>query len=296
MRIVGLALLLIGALGCGEENGVGAPPRPANEIVRERISAFGRPANFGHRGAGLNQSGNAYPEDSVSAFLHGLAIGADAAELDVNMTADGKLIVIHDDTLDRTTDCSGCVSAMTLAQVRQCHLKNGNGETTAEHPPTLDEVYAALPRETLVSVELKLYDPPCQTDTTNAAAVAAAGVAEIRRLGVADRTILCSFGADAIGAVKASAPDLYSALLVTGLKQRFIDQAVSLGLDALEPGGVFPFVQLPSNLLEAALAAGLQVHVWTVDDVPSMNAMIDAGVSSIITNFPDVLADELTAR
>lgn len=297
MRLLaGPALVALIALsGCGDDDDWKNPPLPANQVVRARIAEYQPSANFGHRGAGLNQSGNAFPENSLAAFEHGLAEGADGAELDVVLTADRKLVVMHDETLDRTTTCTGCVSTMTLAQVRECLLRDGNGNVSDQHPPTLDEVYATIPADVLVSVELKLADPPCRI-TDEPATIAAIGVAELHRLKVADRTIVCSFDADALAAVKALDPEIYAAFLFNGLRQRHIDQALQLGLDAIEPGGVFPFVMVAPELVQAALSTGLQVHVWTVDDEPSMNAMISAGASSIITNFPDKLAQVIDMR
>ena len=82
--------------------------------------------------------------------------GPGKVELDVELTSDGELIVMHDDTLDRTTTCEGCASAFTLAGIRRCRLLDGDGRPTDEIPPTLSEVYAAMPPDTPKTIFLPL--------------------------------------------------------------------------------------------------------------------------------------------
>lgn len=302
-------LLAVALTACGDEghgsSGGSSPtptptataiPTPANLVIRERIASLVPSANLGHRGTGTNQDGNEFPENSLASFQQGIREGADGIELDVELTSDLELVVMHDDTLDRTTTCQGCVSAYTFEQVRACRLRNFAGTVSDEPPPTLAEVFAALPSDALVNIELKVYDRDCLTPTTGATALAQAAVAEVHDLGVADRSIFSSFSPEAAAAVKAVDPELYSALLIQGLKARNIDQTVDLGLDAIHPGGVFPFVQIPANLVADARSRGLQVNVWTVDDPSSIAAMIAAGATAIITNEPNLVAAEVAAR
>lgn len=287
-RLIGLAMAAI-ALGCGDDDDDEAGGGPANLVVRERLAALA-PGNIGHRGTGTNQAGNPVAENSIASFQQAMAEGADGIELDVELTADGRLAVMHDDTLDRTTLCSGCVSTMTFAEVRGCQLESFDGTSSGEPPPTLEEVFDALAASALVNIELKVYEAGCITPTTGPTALAEAAVAEVQRLGVADRVFFSSFDAEAAAAVKAADAELYSGLLVNGLRTRNIDQAVQLGLDAIHPGGVFPFVQIAPALVQDALSRGLQVNVWTVDDAASIEAMTAAGATSIITNEPQLVA------
>lgn len=284
------AALAIGGAACGDSS---SPP--AAERVRERIAALAPSANIGHRGTGLTRPASPYPENSISAFQAAMAAGADGIELDIEITSDGGLVVMHDDTLDRTTTCGGCVSAYTLAEATACLLLDGDGQPTAEHPPTLAETYAALPDDALVNVELKVYGGDCLTSTTGADALAATAVAEVRALGVLSRTFFSSFDVDAAAAVKQSEPDAYSALLL-GLEDSsapapWIDLAVTLGLDAIHP-----FLLIDAPAVQAALGSGLQVNVWTVNGAPFMNENIDKGATAIITDQPDVLAQVLAER
>ena len=286
--------------GCGDDDagiiGDEQTAIPANQQVRNRIASRAPAASLGHRGTGPTRAGHPFPENALVSFRQAVAEGADGVELDVELTSDLKLIIMHDDTLDRTTTCTGCVNAMTFAAARQCRLLSGEGEPTAEAPPTLEEVYAALPPDVLVNVELKVFGARCLTPETGAEALARAAVDEVRRLGGAHRTLFSSFGDTAAAAVKAADAALYAALLVTGLKSRDVDLAVQLGLDAIHPGGPFPFVQISPDLMHNALTRGLQVNVWTVDTAEAMHQVIDTGATAIITDEPAVLAAVLAAR
>jgi glycerophosphoryl diester phosphodiesterase len=284
--LVAAALPLVWATACGDATGQG---RPAFEVVRERIAALAPSANLGHRGTGVNRPGHALPENSIPSFLAAMPEGADGIELDVELTSDGALLVMHDDTLDRTTTCSGCVSAYTLADAQQCFLLDGDGAVTDLHPPTLAEVYTALPEAALVNVELKVYGAGCATPTTGATALAAATVTEVEHLGVGDRTLFSSFDTEAAGGVKAFAPALYAALLVsvdgTLDWESTIATASSLGLEAIHP--LFVIV---GEGVATARAEGFQVNVWTVDNPTDMEDSLEKGVTAIITDEPAVLA------
>jgi glycerophosphoryl diester phosphodiesterase len=284
------ASVLALAGGCGGESAVN-DPRPANAVVRERIASRGPAANLGHRGTGINRPGHALPENSIPSYVAALSAGADGVELDVELTADGQLIIMHDDTLDRTTTCTGCVSALTFDEARLCRLVNGDGEITDERPPTLAEVYAALPADALVDIELKVYDPPCLTPDTGAVVLAQRTVDAVHGLGVALRTLFSSFSEDAAAAVKEEDPTLYSAQLLLGLRGNSIERALERHLDAIHP-----LLLVPPATVQAILEAGLQANVWTVDTAAEMNAAIDKGATAIITDEPGLLAEVLAAR
>ncbi len=260
---------------------------PAVEALRARIEALAPAANIGHRGTGITRRGH-FPENSLSSFAAAIAEGAEGIELDVELTADGGLIVMHDDTLDRTTDCEGCVSAWTLAELRGCRLLDGNGDTTDEAPPTLDEVFAVLPTDALVNVELKAFANACLTDDTGPIELARAAAGEIRQLGEERRSFFSSFNRTTAGALKRENPDLYSALLYSIPSREHVEWAIANGLDAIHPLFV-----VPAEDVEMALNAGLQVNIWTVNEVERMNAMIEIGATAIITDEPALLAETL---
>jgi glycerophosphoryl diester phosphodiesterase len=282
-----LTLSLLAFTGCDDgDNGVLAPP--ANVVVRDRIDALAPAANLGHRGTGVNAASNPFAENSLASFAAAMGEGADGIELDVEITADGVLVVMHDDTLDRTTTCSGCVSAFTFDEVRECRLVDGSGEVTGEPPPTLEEVFSVLPATALVNVELKAYGAACATDDTGPEALATAAAQEIHRLGVADRTLFSSFDMTAAGTIKVVDPDLYSALLAFGFGADHLATSLALGLDAAHP-----FFLITAADVAAIRDAGLQVNVYTVNSATAMRQTLDKDVSSIITDEPDVLVDVL---
>jgi len=199
------------------------------------------------------------------------------------------LIVMHDDTLDRTTDCTGCVSAMTFDEVRSCRLLDGEGQPTEERPPTLSEVYEAIGGDALINVELKVYGPPCLTETTGPEDLVPPVLEEVTRIGGAGRTLFSSFDEVAAALVKTEQPGYYSALLslATGVDQ--VQTALLLDLDAIHP-----FLTVSADIVQVALDEGLQVNVWTVDTAEAMQIQIDKGSTAIITDEPGILADVLS--
>lgn len=283
------ASVAIAGAGCG--NRTSGSDLPPDVAVRERIASLAPSANLGHRGTGPTRPGHALPENSIPSYEQAIAEGADGIELDVELTLDGELVIMHDDTLDRTTTCSGCVNAYTLAEVRECLLLDGEGQPTDLHPPVLEEAYGAIPDDALVNVELKVYDEECLTETTGPVALAHTAVAEIERLDVASRTIFSSFDEVAALAVKEVNPDLYSAQLMIAAPPEAIAWVAEVGLDA-----VHPFYLLPAESVRQALDLGLQVNVWTVDGEAAMNLSLDKGVTAIITDEPGVLAEVIAER
>jgi glycerophosphoryl diester phosphodiesterase len=281
--LVGQSLVvMMVAVGCGDD---GERERAApNLVVRRRITGLAPAANLGHRGTGVTRAGHPLPENSLASFREAMAQGADGIELDVELTADGQLAVMHDDTLDRTTTCSGCVNSFVLETVRECRLLDGEGAPTEEQVPILEEVYHVLPSHALVNVELKVFDPPCRNDASGPRALARAAVMEIQRLGVEERTLFSSFDLEAAAAVKEEDPQLYSALLLFGVGPDTLRQVMGSQLDAIHP-----FLFIPAEGVRAALAVDLQVNVWTVNGADQMTANLEKGVTAIITDEPALL-------
>lgn len=290
-----MACAAFALIGCGDDDGVGDPSVPANVAVRQRVADFVPIAVFAHRGLGPTRVGNPFPENSLAAFRAAIEQGTDALEMDSELTADGRLVLMHDDAVDRTSECRGCVSMIDFADVRRCRLLDGDGQPTDQVPPTLDEVYALAPANMLVNVELKTFGDGCLTPAHGPTELADAMVATLRRLKVEHRTIVQSFDADALARVKEVAPDIYTALLVTGLRAVDVARALEIRGDAIQPGGPFPFLTLPPALLASARESGLQVIPWTVDDEASVRKLLDAGVDGIITNDP-VLVRQVADR
>jgi glycerophosphoryl diester phosphodiesterase len=262
--------------------------RAPKDIVRVAIFLRRPSANLGHRGTGRTQEGRPFPENSISAFVAAMDEGADGVELDLEITQDGQLIVMHDDTVDRTTNCTGCVSEMTFDEIRACRLLDGAGDPTEERPPTLVEVYAALEGTALVNVELKVFEPPCLTDTTGPEDLVPLAVEEITRLGVESRTIFSSFDETVAELVKMERPDFYSALISLASRPEDVATAVALNQDAIHPS-----ILVTAETVQAALDEGLQVSIWVPNTEEAMQAQIDKGSTALITDNPAILANLL---
>jgi glycerophosphoryl diester phosphodiesterase len=290
------AFAICSLVGCGSDDGDTGSAVPANVAVHQRVADLAPVAVFAHRGQGPTRAGNPFPENSLAAFRVAIDQGTDGLEMDAELTEDGQLILMHDDTVDRTSECSGCVSTLSFDEIRHCRLLDGDGQPTDQVPPTLDEVFQLEPTDILVNVELKTFGNACRTPGHGPADLAAAMVATLRRLGVERRTLVQSFDLEALMTVKAQAPDIYTALLVTGLRPRDITSALEIHADAIQPGGPFPFVILQPELLQSALEAGLQVIPWTVDDAETINALLDSNVNGIITNDPVLVKQVAQSR
>jgi len=257
--------------------------------VRERIASLA-PANLGHRGTGVTESGNPFPENSIPSFVAAIAEGADGIELDAVLTSDGEVIVMHDDTLDRTTNCTGCVSAMTFDEVRACRLLDGDGTATEERPPTLVGAYAVVSGNLLINIELKVYGEDCATPETAPDLLVDKVLEEVIAIGVQERTIFSSSNEGVVERVKMLQPGFYSALVSESPSEALVERAVELEQDAIHPD-----ISVTEATVQSALEAGLQVNVYGANTAEEMQAQLDKGATGIITDEPDVLADLLSA-
>lgn len=264
--------------------------RAPADLVRVGIFLRRPSANLGHRGTGPTRPGHPFPENSISSFVAAMDEGADGVSLDVEITQDGGLIVMHDDTLEITTDCTGCVSERTFDEIRACRLLDGDRNPTNERPPTLVEVYSALDDTALVDVELKVFGTDCLTDTTGPEQLVRLALDQVTQIGAENRTIFSSFDETAAGLVKMERPDFYSALLlpVTATGSEGVETALRLNQDAIHP-----FVTVTMDTVQQALDAGLDVNIWTANTTQSMQEQLDKGSTAIITDVPATLADLL---
>jgi glycerophosphoryl diester phosphodiesterase len=235
----------------------------------------GRVWVVGHRGA------MGYcPENTLASFERALELGADWIELDVHLSADGALIVIHDETLERTTDGHGQVREHTLAELRQ--VDAGDGQRLM----TLDEVLDwASRRSTVVDIEIK--NAPIYY-----AGIENAVVAAVREARMVDQVIVISFDHAAAKRVKSLEPRLATGLLYAC---RPTDAGLGLaraaGADALLPHWAY----VTREDVAAAHAAGLAVAPWASSDPEVLRHLIACGVDAIGTNHPDVLRDAIAS-
>lgn len=229
---------------------------------------------YAHRGA----SGYA-PENTLEAFELAAKQGAYGVELDVHITADGCLVVAHDETVNRCSNGTGLIAEMTLSELKALRFNKTFPEYTNATIPTFREVLQLLaPTGLHVNVELKnsLIDYP---DLERRC------VEEAAKEGMLERLIFSSFNHYSMLRLKALDKSLRCGLLYECTMVRPWEYAVSLGMDALHPH--FSEVLVPGGECEAAHAVGLEVNPWTVNDEKKLKDVISAGADRIITNYPD---------
>lgn len=286
---------LVPLLGAAAGVGVGlALGRGRSERTRApHPVVMGAPLLIAHRGGAA-----LVPENTLEAFRQAAELwDSDMIELDVHASADGHCVVIHDPTVDRTTDGTGEVAAMTLEELRRLdagyafspdggrsHPYRGRGLTI----PTLDEVFEALP-EMRFTVELKT--PAAQRPFFEA----------VRRADAYDRVIAASqheyqrtlFGTWP-GPVSSSTEQLraFWPFHVTRLAFLHAPDVDVVQMPELWNGRRI----LTPRLVEDVHAHGIHVHVWTVNEVDDMERLLDWGVDGIMTDHPDRLAEVLHRR
>jgi len=228
---------------------------------------------LGHRGA----CGYA-PENTLEAFRLALDQGADGYELDVHMTADGELVVIHDETVDRTTDGTGLVRDLTLAQIRELDASSGMDAYRGARIPTLREALE-LVRGTryIVNVEIK-------TDEWFYPEMEEKCLALAAELGVEEQVIYSSFNHFTLQRLRALKPDVKTGMLFGDIMVRPWEYAKPLNVDYLHPMKMNIWV---ADFAEECRRAGLGIHMWTINDEETMRRCLDCG-AGIITNYPDV--------
>lgn len=258
-----------------------------------------------------HRGGAAYaPENTLPAFENAVRLGVDQLEADTQLTADGVLVLIHDDTLDRTTDCSGTVSAKPYAEIAACDaafwFSPGQPTTVPSaslpHPlrgrgiavPTARALFAWLQALGVQAPELsiEIKDIPGESNFDPlGTTVAAALVPLIQEYGLQSKTIVQSFWPAALDAVKRLDPTIRTQFLTTSSTGQTALQglayAVARGHDIVAPN--FDAPDFNAEVVAAAHQAGKQVFPYTADRGADLDAVAALGVDGIITNFPACL-------
>ncbi len=240
-----------------------------------------RPLNFAHRGASHDA-----PQNTLAAFRLALETGADGVELDVQVCRDGEVVVIHDFTVDATTDGQGRVKDKPLAELKELDAGSWfDARFAGQRIPTLQEVMVEVGPQLLLNIELK-------TKGLDSASLAAEVVRLIEDHNLGHRAIVSSFNPLALRQVKRLNPRINTGLLY------FFDLPGHLARSLLiflgHPDALHPEKGLITRKYVAwAKARGYRVNAWTVDEPAEMERLIALGVDGIITNRPDVLNEVL---
>lgn len=228
---------------------------------------------YAHRGA------SAYaPENTLEAYRMALDMGADGVELDVHLSKDGELVVIHDIGLERTTGVQGRVCDFTLEELKKMDASNGMEAYRGVKIPTLREVYELMqPAGAMVNIEIKTTDcfyPGIEEKLLQLE----------REMGMEGLTVYSSFNHYTIARLRELDPNVKLGLLyMSGLYEPW-NYAKQVGAQYIHP--FFPSLLVP-GLAAGCMENGVGINAWTVDD-PGMMELCLRGGANIITNVPDI--------
>jgi glycerophosphoryl diester phosphodiesterase len=232
------------------------------------------------------------PENTVAAFEAAVAAGAGAVEFDVRVTADGRAVVMHDATVDRTTDGTGLVRDLTSAEVARLRIGSGGRDRV----PTLHETLDLLSGRVAVDIEIK--NVPGEPDFDSDRELAVELVFEaLDATGFVGDVIVSSFNPMSLAASMRSRPDVATGLLTN--TEVAAEAAIRFAADQGHRWAL-PYVeQLRATLardVEAAHAAGLYLGTWITDDGALAAELFAAGVDAVATNDPRAVAAAVAAR
>ena len=248
-----------------------------------------RPLVMAHRGGrGL------WPENTLYAFERAVELGVDVLEMDIHTTSDGVPVVMHDDTVDRTTNGSGPVHSFTLEELKgldagydwssddgQTFPYRGQGITV----PTLEEVVTAFP-DVPMNIEIKQEEP----------SMVAPFCQLIRDHDLGDHVLVASFHEETIDEFRAACPEVATAagtseiVMLFALSRVFLESTYDAPAEAAQvPEYRSSLHVLAPRFVDAAHNRNLEVHAWTINEEEDLQRMITLGVDGIITDYPDRL-------
>jgi glycerophosphoryl diester phosphodiesterase len=250
--------------------------------------AGARAAVAAHRGGAL-----LWPENSLLAFRNAAALGADYLELDVHLSRDGEVVVIHDPTLDRTTSGTGPVRDRTVDELRALRLRDRHGMVTAETIPTLDEVIAvaaAARRQLLIEIKV-------DAGRARYPGIEEKVLAALDRREMAAAAVVMAFEPSTWLRLRELRPALRTGALYSARALEQTGATLSGALEAAGRAGV-AFVGLDYTLMTAAAVAqarqsGTALGAWTVNAPHDVRRVIDLGVGVVISDRPDLVRDML---
>ena len=221
----------------------------------------------GHRGCGTKGIGTLEPENTVQSIVRAIGLGADQIEIDAQLTADHHVVVIHDETVDRTTDGSGRVAHYTLESIR--NLDAGLGERI----PTLEEVIDVARGKVVLQIELKGRDVQDEV------------VRIVKKRDMIDKVVLTSFRHEAVRKAKALEHRIRTGVLFLCAPVDSTQLAINAHANNLHPNVDY----VDSAMIDAAHRCGLKVFVWNADTQEKAKEMLRYGVDGIGTNRLDLV-------
>ncbi|WP_046175906.1 glycerophosphodiester phosphodiesterase [Domibacillus indicus] len=235
-----------------------------------------QPVIFAHRGA----SGT-HPENTMAAFYAAVEKGADGIELDVQMTRDGEIVIIHDELVNRTTDGAGAIERMTVEEVKELDAGSWfSSSFKGEKIPTLDEFFTWASGNSLqINIELKTNKVPYHGIEKKVLDL-------IEHFDMRGRVVISSFNFDSIKRVIELDPYIAVAGLVWKIKRDALARAKDLGLTALHTQASFAL----SRYGKEAVENGMLLRLYTINEIKEWERIKASGipVEAIITDYPEV--------
>ena len=230
---------------------------------------------FAHRGFSLQ-----YPENTMTAFRKALEAGADGIEMDARLTQDGQIVIMHDPTIDRTTNGKGKVRDMLLQEILGLDAGIKKGVVFEnERVPMLEQVFAELGGKLLLNIELCNYDEGDNRQLANQT------VELIEKYKLVDSVIISSFRFNNLVYVKDKNPGISCGLLAKqGLMGLFARNLLnhSVSVDALHPY----YTDVNAGLIRKEQQCGRKVRAWTVNAPQDIRQLYELGVDAIFTDDP----------
>ncbi len=238
------------------------------------LQDLSRPVIFAHRGASAFA-----PENTLASFRLAVEQGAPAVELDVKLTADSQVVVLHDHLLDRTTDGHGALNKTTLEQVKRLDAGSSFAEKYRGEPvPTLQEVFEAVGQQVLINVELTNYTTPTDDLVSRVVEV-------VHRCEMEERIIFSSFNPLNLIQAQRLLPEVPAGLLATEGRSGAL--ARSFVGNLIPHQALHPYLDdVTQKLVDKVHARGRRVHVWTVNAEAEMRRLFVYGVDGIFTDDP----------
>src|SRR6185503_15550158 len=242
------------------------------------------PLIIAHRGDSAHR-----PENTLAAFASALEIGSSIAEFDVHLTRDGEVVVIHDPTLDRTTNGRGAVRNLTLAEIRQFSAGYPalfGSAYAGERVPTLGEVLGFLRERAQAMIEIK---PAAVTDDAEGG-IEAHVVEEVRKAGMEKEVALISFERRALVRCRTLAPEILRGhLFERGQPGDMLAGAREVGSELILPEKRL----LSEDLRDRAREAGVKVATWVVDDIEELRRLMRFELYGVGSNRPGEMLEAL---
>ncbi|WP_078553393.1 glycerophosphodiester phosphodiesterase [Bacillus alkalicellulosilyticus] len=271
---------------------------PVSEQVRKPFFSEGEMLVIAHQGGE-----HLAPSNTLVAFEQAVEIGVDVIEFDIHITSDNHLVAIHDPTVDRTTNGSGVVAEMSLAELKKLdagfYFRNLEGDYSYREQgvtiPTVEEIFSAFPNIRM-NIEIKDTNPPdkiellCQTLWSL-----------IEKYELEEKVLIAAFDQNIIDTMSEASNHTVA---VSGGKQEvtkfvifhklFLNGLYRPKVDAIQVPTEQARIDLTdSYLIKMANKKGLDVHYWTINDRETMEYLVEQGANGIITDRPDILLEVL---